>query len=98
MQSPAFNELYAKEVVGEAVVTAAAAQGPAAVLDLVSDDEYSFASASWFLATQCTPEVRQQLATGSVEGWKNYLTNCVGTTDTEERDVVWRATVAAMGQ
>lgn len=97
MQSPAFNLQYAKSLFDAATVSAAEAQGPVAVLDLVSKDDESFGSGAWFLSTVCTPAVREGLASGSTQGWVAYLTQCVGTTDTEARDVVWIATKNAMG-
>ena len=61
MQSPAFNEKYADWIVAngndsnitQASVSAASAQGPAQLLDLINTDKWGFASAAWFLSTQC---------------------------------------------
>lgn len=61
MQSPAFNEKYADWIVANGndsnvtttSVSAASAQGPAELLDLINTDKWGFASAAWFLSTQC---------------------------------------------
>jgi hypothetical protein len=89
---PPFISKYATSVAGAATVAAAQAQGPDAVLALVnSDDEKSFGSAPWFLASTCTPEVRAGLVAETTEGWHNFLTQCVGTTAAPERDAPWVA-------
>lgn len=60
------------------------------VLDLLlTEDAWDFGSASWFLTTQCTPEVRSALQQGTQEGWEQYITQCVGTTVSDERKVYW---------
>jgi hypothetical protein len=91
MQSPALNLEYAQSLLAADKVAQANQAGPAAVLELVSGDDYSFGSAAWFLTTQCTMNVRSELQTGSKAGWSAYLTQCVGTTDTEDRDTIWVA-------
>ncbi|PSN59569.1 hypothetical protein BS50DRAFT_640916 [Corynespora cassiicola Philippines] len=93
MQSPAFNQMYAKSLFPE---KAAQAQSPEAVLDLVSGPDETFGSAAWFLTSQCTPAVRDGLASGTIDGWHTYLTTCVGTTAAAERDVSWNAAIAAL--
>ena len=96
MQSPAFNLKYAQSLFDAGAVAEADAQGPAAVLALVSRDEESFGSAAWFLSSQCPDSIRQELATASAEGWTAYLTQCVGTADNPERDQLWSAAIQAM--
>ncbi|KAJ8084156.1 hypothetical protein PM082_002923 [Marasmius tenuissimus] len=64
-----------------------------AVRALVLGDELSFASASWFYKSSgpekkgCTEDaaVVQGLQAGTIEGWSEYITKCVGTTVTPER-------------
>lgn len=68
-----------------------------AVRELVLPDEYSFASAAWFLATQCEKDVRIELKTGSRHGWARYISECVGT-EPEPRKAYWRTAVKALGQ
>lgn len=96
MQSYNYNLQYAKSLFDAQKVAAAEAQGPDAVLQLVLGDNESFGSAAWFLSSQCSAEIRQGLASGSAEGWTAYLTQCVGTTDTADRDTVWKAALQAM--
>jgi len=92
MQSPAYNAKYATDLFGADVVSQAqAAGGVEAVLQLVSGDDESFGSAAWFLATQCSQDQKTGLASGSYQGWVAYLTSCIGTTDTPERDAGWQA-------
>jgi hypothetical protein len=88
MQSSAFNLKYAQWLaanktdsgISSQQVDEAEKEGPMQVLALVNGERWSFASAAWFLATQCSGEVRQGLAASTKEGWKTCLTDCVGTT------------------
>lgn len=96
MQSPAFNLLYAESLYPAVTVQAAQAQGVNAVLALVNGDADSFGSAAWFLSSQCSEIVRQGLAAGTAAGWQAYLTGCVGTTDTSDRNTLWTAAIQAM--
>lgn len=59
------------------------------ILALVLPDEYAWASAAWFLTTQCDASVRTQLQSGGQAGWENYLTACVGTSATSDRQAYW---------
>lgn len=81
MQSPAFNEMYAKAI---------------GVTDPMADNDSSFGSAAWFVTSQCSPEVRTGLAAGTQAGYEAYLTQCVGTTSTPERIAGWTAAIGAM--
>lgn len=102
MQSPTFNLKYAEWLAVNATdsgistqqVQEAQAEGPAQVLALVNDDRWGFASAAWFLATQCDESIEEGLATQSEEGWNAYLTDCVGTTVTEGRTAIWDKAIA----
>lgn len=67
------------------------------ILALVLPDEYSWASVAWFLTTQCDASVRTQLQTGGQAGWENYLTSCVGTTATSDRQAYWTRANTAFG-
>lgn len=76
MQSPAYNAQYAHFLatvctdcgISAADVARASAQGPAAVLDLLNSDEWSFGSAAWVLRTQCAADVRLGLAAQTQAG------------------------------
>lgn len=102
MQSPEFNLKYAQWLattctncgITSQEVQAAEAKGPVAVLDLVNTDEWGFGSAAWFLSTQCDQSVQQGLNAGTEEGWEAYLSQCVGTTATEDRTAIWRKAIA----
>lgn len=102
MQNPAFNVKYAEWIAAEVSnggitgeeVQAAQQQGPVAVLGLVNGDFWGFASAAWFLSTQCEASYTEGLASGSLEGWEGYLTGCVGTTATDDRTAIWKQAVA----
>ncbi|KAK2808742.1 hypothetical protein FQN50_004414 [Emmonsiellopsis sp. PD_5] len=93
MQSPHYNTLYAHSIpsLSHPLSKLNPPDDVGATLDLLlSNDEYDFGSAAWFLTSQCTPEVRRGLQSGSREGWVGYLTGCVGTTVTEGREGYWR--------
>ena len=60
---------------------------------LTSNDTYDFASAAWFLTSQCSPLVRAGLQSGSLAGWQTYLTECVGTTATSARQTIWSTAI-----
>lgn len=101
MQSPAFNAKYADWIVAngnDATITqgsvAAVASDPAALLDLINTDKWSFASAAWFISTQCGASQVQALGDGSQASFQAYLTGCVGTTATEDRIAGWKKVVA----
>ena len=84
MQSAAFNLKYAQSMPQFATQLASAA-GPDAVLNLlVANPDVDFASAAWFLTTQC-PAARPELASGNMAGWTTYITGCLGTTVTDDR-------------
>ncbi|OJD28389.1 hypothetical protein ACJ73_00198 [Blastomyces percursus] len=68
-----------------------------AVLDLLlRSDDHDFGSAAWFLTTQCSPEVREGLQSGSQEGWEKYLTRCIWAEVTQQRRDYWKRTKTAM--
>lgn len=101
MQSPAFNAKYADwiaangndpSITSESV--AAAANDPATLLDLINTDKWSFASAAWFISTQCDASQVQALGDGSQTSFESYLTSCVGTTVTDDRIAGWKKVVA----
>ncbi|KAI4723292.1 hypothetical protein E4T48_00378 [Aureobasidium sp. EXF-10727] len=102
MQSPAFNLRYAywlaanmnESGISVRQVQEAEAEGVVQVLELVNGDCWGFASAAWFLVTQCEGEIRKGLAGLTEEGWNAYLTDCVGTTVTDERTAIWKKAVA----
>ncbi|PVH77848.1 hypothetical protein DL98DRAFT_550409 [Cadophora sp. DSE1049] len=64
-----------------------------AIRALVLPDEYTWASAAWFLTTQCA-SIRPALQTGSQAGYEAYM-GCLGVTATEDRLAYWRQATAA---
>lgn len=95
MQMLDFNKEYATSLFGAEKATAAS--GTDGVLGLVLGDEASFGSAAWFLNTKCPASIKAGLADGSSAGWIAYLTDCVGTEHTADRDVAWTAAKKALG-
>ncbi|KAK2879982.1 hypothetical protein FQN49_000675 [Arthroderma sp. PD_2] len=90
MQMPKFNALYAKSISELSGKLGPKFTNVEAVLEiLLSKDDYDFGSAAWFLTTQCTPAVRTALQSGTEDGWSKYLTECIGTTVSEERKAYW---------
>jgi hypothetical protein len=92
MQSPDFNVKYAAYLFGSS-----ASSDPAAALNAVLPNQYSCASASWFLATQC-PGVLSQFGSDAEGAWTAYLgEGCIGTTDNAQRDGFWASAKQALG-
>ncbi|KAJ5753726.1 uncharacterized protein N7511_007879 [Penicillium nucicola] len=98
MQSPAFNKKYASSLPALSDQLAAVSNDPAALLDLLRNNgAYDFGSGAWFLTTQCSKEVRTALAKGDESGWSRYISDCVGTSVTDERKEYWDRAVKALG-
>lgn len=105
MEQATYNLKYALSV--SALKSAALAVAPASTTTGLSDDElneiralvlpdkYSWASAAWFLTTQCAG-IRSQLQAGGQAGWEAYL-SCVGTTSTSDRLAYWTRAQTAFG-
>ena len=121
MQSAAFNFEYASSIPALhsslATLTGAGAGAPSpaastlssdtqnAIRQLVLADQYDFASAAWFLTTQCGStgagagqDIRAGLQTipPSEAAWEAYITSCVGTTVTDARKAYWNRAVASL--
>lgn len=98
MQSPSFNKKYASSLPALKDKLPSVTNSPADLLDLLrSDGAMDFGSGAWFLTTQCSKEVRAALADGSETGWQRYISDCVGTSVTEERKAYWERAVKALG-
>jgi hypothetical protein len=104
MQSPAFNTKYANWIAangGDSSITAksvaAASNDPATLLSSINTDKWGFASAAWFLATQCGASQVQALSDGSQASFESYLTGCIGTTVTDDRIAGWEKVIALRG-
>jgi hypothetical protein len=97
MQSAEFNLKYAQSIPElREKMAVVGVKDLNAVRGLVLEDQYSFASAAWFLATQCGDGVRGQLQTGSKAGWEKYISECVGT-EPGPREAYWQAAIKALG-
>ncbi|KAJ6507335.1 hypothetical protein C8R47DRAFT_966835 [Mycena vitilis] len=75
-----------------------------AIRALVLTDQLSFASAMWFY-TQSGPNKTGCTATAGMvaglqaatsPGWEHYITNCVGTTVTPQRQAVYEKTLSVL--
>lgn len=98
MQSPSFNKKYASSLPDLKDKLPAVSNSPADLLDLLrSDGATDFGSGAWFLTTQCSKEVRSALADGSETGWQRFISDCVGTSVTDERKVYWERAAKAIG-
>ncbi|KAJ6134234.1 hypothetical protein N7523_000556 [Penicillium sp. IBT 18751x] len=96
MQSPAYNKEYASSI-SALKDQVAKTSDPAELLDLLRADEvYDFGSGAWFLTTQCSEDVRSKLQDGTEEGWQSYISDCVGTSVTDERKEYWERAVTAL--
>lgn len=104
MQMASYNLMYAQSIPAlkadaDAIGTSTAAMSDAQlndVLALVTVDEYNFASGAWFLATQCSQDVRNELATGTTAGFTAYM-DCVGVSATSDRTAYWTRAQEAFG-
>ncbi|KAJ1973611.1 hypothetical protein H4R34_005015 [Dimargaris verticillata] len=69
-----------------------------AVLKLVIVDDYSFASAAWFLAKspECPKDTMKTLESETEDAYKMYLEKCIQTTVTDERITGWKHTMAGL--
>ncbi|KAJ9301364.1 hypothetical protein DTO271G3_1499 [Paecilomyces variotii] len=99
MQSPTYNTKYASSLPDlKSKLSSSVTSNPAGLLDLLlANEDYDFGSGAWFLTTQCEDSVRKQLQTGSESGWQAYISQCVGTTVTDERKAYWQRAVKALG-
>ncbi|KAJ5663675.1 hypothetical protein N7507_004406 [Penicillium longicatenatum] len=98
MQSPDYNKKYANSISALKDKVAEVSNSPADLLDLLREDEtYDFGSGAWFLTTQCSEDVRSALQAGDESGWKKYISECVGTTVTDERKEYWQRAVKTLG-
>ena len=93
-------------VPNDAAAATASADTMNAVRELVLKEDLSFASGMWFYKasgpskTGCAANqaIVDGLVAETVEGWSNFITNCISTTVTPERQAVWEATLKAFGR
>lgn len=97
MQSAAFNLLYAQSI-PELASSIGAAAGPNGIRDLLtSNDLYDFGSAAWFLNTQCSEAIQAGLQSQGAAGWDAYMSGCVGSPPSEDRQAYWQRAAQALG-
>lgn len=97
MQSPDFNAEYAGSIEAISDEVSEAKGDKAKILDLLlANEEYDFGSGAWFLTSHCEDDVRNQLQSGSQEGWEAYITDCVRTEANEGRKGYLEAAVEAL--
>ncbi|KAI4257981.1 MAG: hypothetical protein LQ352_001414 [Teloschistes flavicans] len=93
MQSPQFNMMYA-----QSLKLAAGGSDPSAVLaQLTANPQYDFGSGAWFLTTQCSDTVRAGLKTGQLTGWQAYISECIHTAASPDRQAYWERAAKVMG-
>lgn len=98
MQSATYNKKYASSIPALKEKVSKVSNSPVDLLNLLRDNQsYDFSSGAWFLTTQCSKDVRAALQSGSESGWQMYISDCVGTSVTEERKVYWERAVKALG-
>jgi len=107
MQTARFNLLYANSIPALAAQVKSITEGAAAgglsasqlnavLAILISNADYDWGSAAWFLTTQC-PSVRTGLQSATLAGWQNYIQNCIGIGPTGGRQAVWTSAKQALG-
>jgi hypothetical protein len=105
MQMPQYNLLYARSIPELAPMANAITTGSAdslstdqlnSLLALVLPDQYSWASAAWFLTSQCNPSVASGLESATDAAYSAYL-SCVGTAASSDRMAYWQRAKAAFG-
>ncbi|KAF5018103.1 hypothetical protein F66182_9922 [Fusarium sp. NRRL 66182] len=86
MQMAPYNLLYAKSIPelsgrydGVDSVEGMSDDELNTLLDLVTVDKYNFGSGPWFLATQCSAEVREAFKKDADLGFKTFIEECVDT-------------------
>lgn len=94
---PEYNALYATSIPELKAQTQTANGDKTKILDLLlSQDDYDFGSAAWFLTSHCSRDVRRGLQAGMQAGWKKYITGCVNATVSEERLQYWQIAMKEM--
>ncbi|KAK5104073.1 hypothetical protein LTS08_001957 [Lithohypha guttulata] len=92
MMMPEFVAEYAKAKYPSITTT-----DPGALLNEVIKQGGEWGAASWFYTTKCSDAVKQGLKSGSKAGFSAFITECVGTTATDERLNNWSVAAKAVG-
>lgn len=64
--------------------------GPEILQLVIADDFQNFNSAVWFLERKCSDDVKAKMRKGTDEGYLLYLTDCIRTTDSPDRQAYWK--------
>ena len=99
MQSGAFNLKYASSIPALSPALTALSPGDLTGVRklLVSNDVYDFGSAAWFLSTQCSPEIRSGLQSGTTAGYQAYVSDCIHVPASGDRQAYWDRACRAFG-
>ncbi|KAL4793509.1 hypothetical protein BDV19DRAFT_366572 [Aspergillus venezuelensis] len=98
MQSPTFNQEYGASFPEIADRIAEAGDDLTTMLDIILEDPVrDFGSGAWFLVNHCPEQYRTPLQTGSEEGWRGFIENCVETAANVERLSYWVTAKDALG-
>lgn len=105
MQSLRYNALYAFSITElwpflEAYLNpdnASRMDGDSLLELVLISDEYDFASAAWFLTSQCD-KYRTALERFDKEGWESYVTECLKSVVTDARRDYWDRARLTLGQ
>lgn len=98
MQSAEFNILYAQSIPALASSLQAVADSPNGIRDLLTaNDIYDFGSAAWFLTAHCGEATRAALQSEGLVGWRSYVSDCIFTPPTGDRQAYWERAAQAFG-
>lgn len=96
MQSPTYNKQYATSI-SSLKGRSSQSVNTGEVLDLLlANKQYDFGSGAWFLTSQCSGDVRTALQKGDEQGWKGYITGCVGMEKSQGRKAYQERAVGAL--
>jgi len=68
-----------------------------AIRDIVTTDEFTWASGAWFYSTKCDAATKTAVQTQGKAGYVKYLIDCVGTSSTPGREAYWTRARTAFG-
>lgn len=97
MMMPNYVLEYARSIDELSAQVTSAGEDVGAVLSLVQPDEYSFAAAAWYYATQCGEQVKDMVRSGSQAGWTAFVQECVVTSVNGDREAYWVRASQALG-
>ena len=96
MAMPNFIAEYASAAADPSALASAAGNVDAILATVNGDADKSFGSAAWFYSNKCTDAVKTGVRDGSMIGWQNFMTVCVGTTNDPAREEYWTKAKAVL--